>query len=305
MMQDLVGTTLKKQYVLRELVGRGGMAEVYLAWDNLRATKMAVKILRRDLASNRQFKEALEKEFGLLRKLEHPNIVRVFDFESKADHVFIVMAWVDGGNLRQRIDALGRPFSPAEVCSILQPICSALNFAHNMQAFHCDIKPSNIMLHENGRDVFLADFGVARLASEKGGGGTPPYMAPEQFSRNVSAQTDIYALGVTVYEMLSGGKLPYHGDLRSPGNTTRDRFAWEHNHLPLPPLRDFNHSLSQEILDTVDKALQKEPDRRFDSALSFWKDFEQAAGTSLLVSQPVTHVDDATIFEQRPNMVKT
>lgn len=130
-------------------------------------------------------------------------------------------------------------------------------------------------------------------------------MAPEQFSRNVSAQTDIYALGVTVYEMLSGGKLPYHGDLRSPGNTTRDRFAWEHNHLPLPPLRDFNHSLSQEILDTVDKALQKEPDRRFDSALSFWKDFEQAAGTSLLVSQPVTHVDDATIFEQRPNMVKT
>jgi serine/threonine protein kinase len=208
------------------------------------------------------------------------------------------MAWVDGGNLRQRIKALARPLTLAEVGSILQPICSALNFAHNMHAYHCDIKPSNIMLHQNGRDVFLADFGVARLADEKkGGGGTHQYFAPERFSHVVDAKTDIYALGVTVYEMLSGGNLPYHGDSRSPGSTTRDRLAWEHSHLPLPPLREFNDSLPQEILDIVDKALRKEPSQRFDSALSFWKAFERATGSSRVVAP----VEDATRFEPQPS----
>ena len=302
-MNELIGTTLKEQYFLRELAGSGAMAEVYLAWDSLRATKMAVKILRRDLASNHQFYQAFEKEAKLLSDLQHPNIVRLYEFGREGDIVFIVMAWVDGGNLRQRIDELRRPFTLPETAQILQPICSALNFAHNnpKPAFHCDIKPSNIMLHENGRDVFLADFGVARLASEKGGGGTPPYMAPEQFSRNVGAKTDIYALGVTVYEMLSGGKLPYHGDSSSPGTTTRAKYEWEHNNLPLPPLGQFNHSLPQTIIGVVSRALQKEPRLRFDSALAFWEAFDRARNSapSVAISPPPT--ERPTFLEPLPS----
>lgn len=296
MSDDLVGTTLNKRYFLRELAGRGGMAEVYHAWDNMRATEIAVKILRRDLASSRHFKDALAKEFELLRKLEHPNIVRVFEFESRGDVVFIVMAWVDGGNLRQRLDVLHRPMSLAEVDHILQPVCTALNYAHQMHAFHCDIKPSNIMLHKNGKDVFLADFGVARLASERGGGGTPPYMAPEQFSRSVTAKTDIYALGVTLYEMLSGGTLPYRGDSKSPGSTTRDRYAWEHTHLPLPPLSQFNPSVPQPILNVVIKALQKDPTQRFETPLAFWESLQRARASS----PSVPSRDAETSFEPPP-----
>ncbi len=295
-MTGLVGTTLNKRYFLRELAGAGGMAEVYHAWDNMRATEIAVKVLRRDLAVSRQFKDKLKQEFDMLRKLEHPNIVRVFEFESKGDLVYIVMAWVDGGNLRQRLDTLRRPFSPLEVNHILQPICRALNYAHQIGAFHCDIKPSNIMLHQNGRDVFLADFGVARLASEKGGAGTPPYMAPEPFSREVGPKTDIYALGVTVYEMLSGGVLPYRGDTKSPGSTTRDRYAWEHSHLPLPPLSQFNPSVPPAILRVVGKALMKDPGQRFGSAMAFWEEFERAR----LTAPSVTTAEPKTSYEPFP-----
>src|SRR5690606_4717807 len=118
------------------------------------------------------------------RQLEHPNIVRLYEFDKEGDIAFIVMDWIEGTNLRQAIADHIRPFTPEEVMYILQPVCSALNFAHQNQVFHCDVKPGNILLHVDGR-VLLTDFGVARLSTEKIGGGTPPYMAPEQFSGGV------------------------------------------------------------------------------------------------------------------------
>jgi serine/threonine protein kinase len=276
-MKTLEGTTLKKQYFLRELAGRGGMADVYLAWDSLRATKMAVKILRRDLANNKKFYQAFEKEAGLLEELQHPYIVRLYEFAREKDVLFIVMAWIDGMDLKKRIVNNKRPISLADAARILEPICSALNFAHQKGAFHCDIKPSNILLHENARDSFLADFGVARVAQEQGGGGTLPYMAPEQFAKEkVSAQTDIYALGITLYEMLSGGILPYRGETSSPGPTVRERFAYEHIYVPLPSITQFNSSISQSIVAVLQKALSKKRSDRFRSTLDFYNAFEQA-----------------------------
>jgi serine/threonine protein kinase len=273
-LKDLV---LKNQYFLRDLVGSGGMADVYLAWDKLRSTKMAVKILRHDLAMSGKFFRAFEKEASRLEDLQHPYIVRLYEFDRDKEIVFIVMAWVDGVDLKKHITAMNRPLSLAEISRVLQPICSALHFAHQKNTYHCDIKPSNILLHENKNDVFLADFGVARVAHEQAGGGTLPYMAPEQFSHGeVGAYTDIYALGITVYEMLSGGVLPYRGETSSPGTTTRDRFAYEHSYLPMPPLGNFNASLPSNVVSVVQRALNKNPGDRFQTALEFLNAFERA-----------------------------
>jgi serine/threonine protein kinase len=127
-------------------------------------------------------------------------------------------------------------------------------------------------------------------------------LAPEQFSHNVSAKTDIYALGVTVYEMLSGGKLPYHGDSSSPGTTTRAKYEWEHNNLSLPPLGQFNHSLPQSISDIVGRALQKEPRLRFDSALAFSEAFDRAQSAAPSVANFAPPPEGATLLEPRPPM---
>ena len=287
-MADLVGKTLrnptdrehKKQYYLSRLVGSGGMADVYQAFDKLRATNMAVKVLRRDVASDPRFFQAFKKEAKILSQLQHPNIVRLYEFGRDGDLVFIVMAWVDGSDLKQKLMQHSDVFSLDEVSAILTPVASALNFAHQMDVYHCDIKPANILLQNRGKEVLLTDFGVARWASERTGGGTVPYMAPEQFtSATVSPRTDIYALGVTVYEMLSGGQVPFQGSPTSPGNTTRDKIAWEHVNLPLPNVRQYNPGLPERVVAVVDKALKKDPNQRYSTPLEFSGAFEEARGS--------------------------
>jgi serine/threonine protein kinase len=276
-MTNLVGKTLKNQYFLRELAGAGGMADVYQAWDTMRSTRMAIKVLRRDLATSPRFFKMFAKEAEVLRKLEHPNIVRLYSFENEDDIIFIVMDWVQGGNLRQAIQERQRPFKLDEVSHILEPVCSALHYAHQSNVYHCDVKPANILLHEDGR-VLLTDFGVARLAYEREGGGTPPYMAPEQFAGGqVDARTDVYALGITLYEILSGGQVPFRGDSKNtPGQTTREKIAWEHQNLSLPPILQFNPSLPEGVFTVVETALNKDPELRYPTPMAMREAFEHA-----------------------------
>lgn len=255
------------------------MADVYMAWDNVRSAKMAVKVLHRDLAMSRRFSQVFQKEAKVLSELQHPNIVRLYEFDHDGEILYIVMSWVDGINLKERIANQGRSSSPDDVVKIMRPVCIALNFAHKMEIYHCDVKPANILLDKNGEDVFLSDFGVARFAQERSGGGTPPYMAPEQFmGKAINGKIDIYALGVTIYEMLSGGNLPYRGDSQSPGSTTREKLAWEHLNLPLPPLQQYNPNLPDGIIRVVEKALSKDPAQRYDNTLAFVNAFEQSRG---------------------------
>ena len=253
------------------------MADVYLAWDNLRSAKMAVKILRRDLIHNPRFFQMFTKEAELLRKLEHPNIVRLYEFDRQQDVAFIVLDWVDGTNLRQSISVRGRPFDLEYASRILQPLCSALGYAHQSQVFHCDVKPANVLLHVDGR-VFLTDFGVARLAAEGTGGGTAPYMAPEQFSEGpVDGRTDVYALGVGLFELLTGGELPFRGDTPGcVGNTTRSRIGWEHVNQTPPPPRRFNPRLLPAVENVVLTALSKRAEDRYPTAMALREAFEHA-----------------------------
>lgn len=276
-MSTLEGKTLLNRYYLRQHVGAGGMSDIYLAWDSERQAKMAVKVLRRDLIHNPRFFQMFAKEAELLRKLEHPNIVRLYEFGRQEDLAFIVLDWVQGSNLKQTISKRARPFDLEYISLILQPVCSALNYAHQKAVYHCDVKPANILLHEEGR-VLLTDFGVARLAAEGAAGGTAPYMAPEQFSDGpVDARTDVYSLGVVLYELLTGGQLPFRGD--SPncvGDTARARIAWEQVNLPPPSPRQVNPKIPDAVEQVVLTALSKRPEERFPTAMALREAYEHA-----------------------------
>lgn len=276
-MAELVGTSLKDRYFLRQLVGSGGMSDVYLAWDKMRSAKMAVKVMYQDVENPDRFFRTFAKDAELLRKLEHPNIVRLYEFERDGEIVFIVMDWIDGRNLRQAISERKTLLPLEEISRILGPVSSALNYAHQNGVVHCDVKPANILLHNDGR-VLLSDFGVARVALEQKGGGTVAYMAPEQFSgENVDFRADIYGLGITLYEMLSGGKVPFWGDSPdSQGSTQRERIEWEHLHQYPPPISRFNPQIGKPIEAVVQMALSKDPDQRYPTTLALRDAFEKA-----------------------------
>lgn len=279
MSHDLIGHTLKDRYYLRDFAGSGGTSNVFQAWDNIRATKMAVKVLRRDLHQKSSSFSLFANEAELLHRLEHPNIVRIYEFDEDKGIYFLVMDWIEGVDLRNKIHKQNQPISLEEISHILGSICNALNYVHKINVYHCDVKPSNILLHQDGR-VLLADFGVACLTDISGKGGTPPYMSPEQFmGGKIGPYSDIYGLGVTLYEMISGGQLPFRGDSpsnRSKGSTLSERIAWEHVNLPIPPPRIFNPNIAAPVEQVIMKALDKAPNKRYGSALEFVDAFEQA-----------------------------
>jgi serine/threonine-protein kinase len=277
-MSDLKGITLNKQYYLQSFIGKGGMADVYKAWDNMKSTYMAVKILRRDLAVNAKFNKLFKEEAELLKTLGHPSIVRIYEYdrEPNGNLVYIVMDWIEGSSLKEVIDNQKDPFTLAEVSQILKPLSSALYFAHQMGFIHCDIKPANILIRKDG-EVFLSDFGVARAATDVKYGGTPWYMAYEQFTTgNVSPRTDVYSLAVTMYEMLSGGVLPYQGLPESQGSTLREKIKWEQDNLPLRPIQHYNRKIPSAVGTMLSAALSKRPQDRYLNTTKMFEAFELA-----------------------------
>lgn len=221
------------------------------------------------------------KEAELLSELKHPNIVRLYEFDRDGDIVYIVMDWVEGENVRQVVVKKKQPLPLTEVARILDPVCSALNFAHQSNVYHCDVKPANIMLHDDGR-VLLTDFGVARHAADATWGGTPAYMAPEQFPElpyagKVDARTDVYALGVSIYEMLSGGWVPYRGDTPNlQGQKTRERIVWEIVNTPLTPLKHYNNTIPDALDNVVRTALNTDPALRYSTTIELRDAFDYA-----------------------------
>jgi serine/threonine-protein kinase len=277
-MTELLGRTLLNRYRVDEFIGHGGMADVYKVYDSKRAVTLAIKVLRPDLAGDASLFRRFSQEAELLEALNHPHIVRLYEWHRADDLVFIVMDYVDGSNLREVIKDRGRPFSAAEIVQYLQPVCTALHFAHQKSVFHCDIKPSNILIGRDGR-VYVSDFGVARIARGAGSLGTPTHMAPEQFEGGtVDARTDIYALGVMLYELATGGNRPFKGDSQgSSGSTLEERMEWEHLHRPPPPPRQYNASISPALEAVILRALEKRPRDRFASTLEMLEALEGAS----------------------------
>ena len=276
-MQNLTGQTLSEQYILQEMIGSGGMADVYKAWDSVRAITMAVKVLHLDLSHDRRILSMFEKEAKILQDFGHPNIARLYEFRRHQDYHYLVLEWIDGQSLDKIIKKKGQPLSTDEVSTILLPVTSAVHYLHNKEHLHCDIKPANILIAKN-RKIYLADMGVARSFKSDTTGGTPPYMAPEQFqSGALTKQTDIYAMGITVFELLSGGVLPFRGNsTHSQGSTLNEKIAWEHLNLPLPSLHGINRNVPEEVCQVISRALSKNPQDRYQSVNDFFNEYEKA-----------------------------
>lgn len=280
-MENLTGKQLSRQYVLEERIGSGGMSDVYKAWDSARSIHMAVKVLHSELSSLHRTLDMFEAEAQFLKQLGHPNIARLYEFNRDQGYYYLVLEWIDGESLDKIIKRQSSPLSLNSVSSILFPISSALFYLHINNVLHCDIKPGNILINKN-KKAFLADLGVARFVRGNETGGTPPYMAPEQFQKGVaSTKTDIYALGVSVYEMLSGGVLPFRGEsTHSQGSTVKERIAWEHINLPLPPITAFNKKIPDPVCRVLERALSKNPNERYSSAHDFYNAYEAARGNT-------------------------
>lgn len=315
-MEDLVGQTLVNKYFLREIIGHGATSDVYLAWDKLRASELAIKVLKQELVGITKFLGMFRNEADFMRKLTHDNIVPFHDSGEERIHgkkiVFIAMKYIKGVSLRNLIkdNRGGQPLGLFEVSQILAAVCKALNFAHKSKVLHGDIKAANILISQiennyiSEKGVFLTDFGGSRLRREQDGGGTPAYMAPELFNGGVvTERTDIYALGVTLYEMLSG-QLPFRGDSSGHGRTTsRARIAWEKINKPLPPLQQFNPDLPTSVTAVVEKALNKDPKLRHASVIDIFNEFEYARNLNsappdsdkiVNVETPSMQIDHAT-----------
>ena len=277
------GAVLRDRYQLQRLIGRGGMADVYLALDLRRQVEVAIKVLREDLAEDPEFVTRFQREAEALARLDHPNVVRFYSFERQANSAFIVMDYVAGNTLRGRLMEAGGPLPLDEVTRIMRQITAALYYAHSQGYVHRDIKPGNIMFKEDGT-ALLSDFGIARVAEgttmTMGPIGTPAYMSPEQIlGRPVDARTDIYSLGVVLYEMVTGRR-PFLGETGT-GTSTTDRIRQEHLHAQPPDPRRFNPSLPPAAVSVLMTALAKDPAQRFQDVISFGQAWLQAVGPML------------------------
>lgn len=279
---SLIGTILAGKYRIEARLGAGGMCEVYRARHVLIGKQVAVKVLKRELAADPKIAERFEQEARAASRVRHPNAIDVTDFGVAGDNMpFIVMELVEGMTLSELLRREG-PMPVERAANILRQVCGALEVAHGVGVIHRDIKPDNILIaeYEGGDWVEVVDFGVAKIqedvnrrAALTGANfiiGTPRYMSPEQCEeRPVDARSDIYSLGVVLYEMLSG-EAPFEG------NSTRLLIA--HSVEPPVPLRQKIPDLPAEVENVVMSALEKEPDRRPHSAAELAREFAIAAG---------------------------
>jgi serine/threonine protein kinase len=261
-MSNLIGQSLGRYHILEQL-GEGGMATVYKAYDTRLETDVAVKVIRTENILPSTLERTLkrfEREAKALARLTHPNIVSVKDYGEHDGKPYLVMEYLPGGTLKTR---LGKPIPWQETVKLILPIAEALDFAHSQNMIHRDVKPANILLTLRGQPM-LTDFGIAKIldleetADLTGTGmgiGTPEYMAPEQWTGKTSAQSDQYALGVVLYEMLTGRK-PYTAD-------TPAAILLKQATEPLPRPTQYVPDLPEGVERILIKALARDPKDRF------------------------------------------
>jgi tetratricopeptide (TPR) repeat protein len=263
---SLTGHTLGK-YQIIERLGRGGMADVFKGYQPGLDRYVAVKVLHPHLSEDPDFITRFKREAKSVAELRHPHIVQVFDFDVQGENYYMVMEYVEGGQtlkqLLQELAAKDARLPLERALDIASKLADALDYAHGLGMVHRDIKPANVLLPTTNRPV-LSDFGIARLLGETGltsSGqmiGTPAYMSPEQgMGQRGDARSDIYALGIVLYEMLTG-RPPYDAD-------TPYAVILKHINDPLVPPRVLNSALPPAIERIVLKCLAKNPDDRFAS----------------------------------------
>ena len=267
-----VGQVFDKRYRILKVIGIGGMAVVFEAMDMLMRRNVAVKMLKDDINNDAQSVKRFINESKAVAMLSHPNIVNIYDVSVKDDRKYIVMELVDGITLKNYILKKGL-LSFHEVISITEQILMALEHAHSKGIVHRDIKPQNIMILKNGV-VKVADFGIAKLPNAETvtmtdkAIGTVFYISPEQASgKKIDRRSDIYSLGVTMYEMATG-KLPFVAD--SPVSVA----IMQVKNTPRPP-REINPNIPVGLEQIILGAMEKNPDNRFQNAAQMLRHIAQ------------------------------
>ncbi len=289
-MPNLTGKLLGKVHV-DMFLAKGGMAEVYIGTHTTLHRPVAVKFLKADLQEEPELRDRFEREARVIAMLRHPNIVQVFDFDSYQNQPYLVMEYVSGtslGSYLRELHKRNERLDYLQIQDLLLKVANALTYAHQNNVVHRDVKPANILLTSRTTPVsadqplpddvepILTDFGLVRFihsSTQTSTGvitGTPAYMSPEQArGDHVDTRTDIYSLGITVYEMLAG-RVPFEAD-------TTMGILHHQIYDPHPPI----DGLSKGLQEVLDRALEKDPDKRFQTPLEFSEAFENAlSGTA-------------------------
>lgn len=292
-MTELIGHQLG-QYTVLDQIGKGGMSTVYLASQSSMKRTVAIKVLPRNLTHDAKFLERFYREVEIAAALQHPHILPVYDFGEYDGMPYIVMAYISGGTLADVI-AKGPLDAPA-ARRVTQEMADALDFAHRKGVIHRDFKPGNVLLDEQ-QNTYLADFGLARMTESSstitGTGilGTPTYMAPEQAEpRDLTPAADVYALGVTIFQMLTG-RAPYEAP-------TPMGVLMAHITQPIPNIRQVRPELPLAVQVVIDRSMAKSPDVRYPSTIAL----AHALGEALEVAKVSTQ---ERIAEGRNGMLMT
>ncbi len=288
-MTDLVGTSLGP-YLIVEQIGAGGTATVYKAYQPGLDRVVAVKILLDQFTRDSHFAKRFLREVRLVTKLEHRAIVPVYDTGEHNGQTYLAMRYMRAGTLYDLLR--GGPLSLPDAARILADVAAALDYAHAQGIIHRDIKPNNIRVDKNGH-AYLTDFGLAKLLDAPAditrtgeAVGTPAYMAPEQtLGRAVNRRTDVYALGATLFHMVTG-RPPYLSDQAMS-------LALMHVQQPIPSTRQFNPALTEAVDATITRALAKEPDDRYANAGDLARAFTEAIAVDPEMETPTVALSTA------------
>ncbi|MFW5691977.1 MAG: protein kinase domain-containing protein [Chloroflexota bacterium] len=271
-MDDLTGRIIKT-YELRERIGEGGFGAVYRAYQQLIGREVAIKIILPHHANHPDFIRRFETEAQLVARLEHPHIVPLYDYWREPSSAYLVMRWLRGGSVQDSLEKNG-PWDVRTTSHLLTQICEALTVAHRQGVIHRDLKPENILLDENG-NAYLSDFGIAkdlggkRITQNNAILGSPAYLAPEQIrGESVTPQSDIYSMGIVLYEVLTGER-PF--DDASPAS-----LMYKHLSEPLPDLNMVNTNIPSAVNAILQRTTAKDPKDRFENAIELAREFRHA-----------------------------
>jgi serine/threonine protein kinase len=271
-------STFAGRYQIIEELGKGGMGRVYKALDTEIKEKIALKLLKPEIGIDEEVIERFRNELKLARKISQKNVCRMYDLNRDEGVYYITMEYIAGEDLKRLIRKVGQ-MSAGKTISIAKQVCEGLAEAHSLGIVHRDLKPQNIMVDEDG-NAKIMDFGIARSISAKGITregvmiGTPEYMSPEQVDgKEVDQRSDVYSLGVILYEMLTG-RVPFEGE-------TALSTALKHKAEEPENPKDFNPQIPESLSRLILKCLEKKPERRYDSVQSIARELDTALGGNL------------------------